>query len=118
MAFAFQFSLRVAYAYRVLCLCLVAATTGVPAVAGEFRAQCGTVLPAPDIASLNCAEQEALMRMYTDRDYRKDAQPAEDHPDREIFDYENRLADSFYSRCLRGAFDFRALTPAFSKGFN
>lgn len=107
-----------AFAYRVLSLSLVAAMAGVPAMAGEFRAQCGAVLPAPDIASLTCAEQESLMRMYTDRDYRRDEQPAEGHPDRAIYNYENRLADAFYSHCLSGAFDYRALTPAFSKGFN
>ena len=48
---------------------------GMPAMADEFRATNGAVLPAPDIASLTCAEQESLMREYTDADYRGDAQP-------------------------------------------
>ena len=87
-------------------------------MAGEFRASNGAVLPAPDIASLTCAEQEALMQAYTGSAYRGVAQPAEDHPDRAIFDYESRLAESFYSRCLPGATDFDAPEPAFSKGFN
>ena len=87
-------------------------------MAGEFRAANGAVLPAPDISSLTCAQQEALMREFTDSDYRSDVQPGESHPDRAIFDYESRLADAFYSDCLPGSSDFRAVSPAFSKGFN
>lgn len=87
-------------------------------MAAEFRATNGAVLPAPDIASLTCAEQESLMREYTDSDYRGGAQPDERHPDRKIFDYESRLAEAFYSSCQAEASQFRQVSPAFSKGFN
>lgn len=87
-------------------------------MAGEFRATNGAVLPAPDIASLTCAQQEELMRQFTDSEYRSDLQPGEGHPDRAIFDYESQLADAFYSNCLSGSTDFRPVSPAFSKGFN
>ena len=87
-------------------------------MADEFRATNGAVLPAPDIASLTCAEQESLMREYTDADYRGDAQPDENHPDRKIFEYESLLAETYYSGCQAEASQFRKAAPAFSKGFN
>lgn len=94
----------------------VAALTS-PGAATEFRAQNGEVLPAPALAGLSCEHLDALMLAYSQSFYRDLSDVPKDHPDRPIFEYEDRLAEQYFTQCQRGRITFQDTAPAFSKGF-
>lgn len=82
-----------------------------------FTAENGEILPAPKLAGLTCDRMDQVMTAYAQSLYRGvDTVPA-GHPDRPIFDYEDRLAEIFYRQCQRSGLTFQDTAPAFSKGF-
>ena len=86
-------------------------------LASDFVAANGATLPAPDVERLTCADRSTLLLEYAFSGYRGIEPLAEGHPDRAIYEYENRLAQIYYLLCQAGASQFQSLTPAFSSGF-
>ena len=91
---------------------------GGAANAAEFTASNGVILPAPDINTLSCAELTDLMWTYSDSFYRVEQLVPQGHPDRPIYEYENRLAETHYSDCQMGTTHFENVSPSFATGFN
>lgn len=90
----------------------------VPAQANSFRASNGAVLPAPDLNVQTCGKLSQLMTTYMTSHYRDVDVVPKGHPDRVIYEYENRLAEIHYEDCQVGTNHFEDSSPAFSKGFN
>lgn len=88
-------------------LALIVGLVGSSALAGNSTAraltQNGVQLPMPDIDRLDCAERSALLNEYLISAYRGIDPLPEDHPDRWIFEYENRLAQSHFMECAKAA---------------
>ena len=106
---------------QVLGACLVLSITGGGVAMAEqdgFTSQNGVKLAAPDIATLACDEMGALLMTYSGSGYRDVATVPQDHPDRPIYDYENRLASRHYSDCQAGTALFEDPAPTFGEGFN
>ncbi|MEL6996627.1 MAG: hypothetical protein AAFP68_00075 [Pseudomonadota bacterium] len=51
-------------------------------------------------------------------EYRGTAPLTQGHPDLPIYEYENQLAQRFYTDCQAGNSQFENSAPAFSHGFN
>lgn len=103
--------------YVMLVLVVVFGAT-LPAQANSFRAANGQVLPAPKLNNLTCDQMDQLMETYISSQYRHVEFLPTDHPDRPIYDYENKLAQRHYEDCQMGRSHFENAAPAFSKGFN
>ena len=80
-------------------------------------AENGAVLPMPRIDSLACDEMHDILMKFSASDYRKAGEVPEDHPDRSIFEYENRLATAHYTDCQSGQAQFETTGETFSRGF-
>lgn len=77
----------------------------------------GAIVPMPEIAGLDCPGM-ALALERIDRSRYRGPQPLpEDHPDRQIFEYEDRLSAAYYRDCILAAHGLENPTPAFSQGF-
>ena len=98
----------------ILVLTLLPVAAHGPAV---LTASNGVRLPTPEIADLSCDQRADLLWTFSESNYRQAETLPEDHPDRAIFEYEDRLADAFYRDCQVGTTHFENATPAFSKGF-
>jgi hypothetical protein len=77
----------------------------------------GAIVLMPEIAGLGCAEMAEVLRLIDESRYRQARPVAPDHPDRPIFDYENRLAGAYYFGCIMGAHRLDDPAPAFAHGF-
>lgn len=93
------------------------ALTAAHAQASEFKASNGAILPAPEVERLTCADRSILLMEYTVSGYRGTEPLQRGHPDWPIYEYENRLAEVYYTQCQAGASQFQSLKPAFSSGF-
>lgn len=64
----------------------------------------GAIVPMPDIESLDCPDMASVIQRIDASGYRDpDApEPAEGHPDRSIFEYENALTAQEYFECTLG----------------
>ena len=89
-----------------------------PVQAEKFQSVNGVVLPAPDLNVMTCEKLNDLMTMYSASHYRDIEVIPVGHPDRAIYEYENRLAEIHYQDCQVGSHFFEDASPAFSKGFN
>lgn len=89
-----------------------------PVQASSFTASNGVILPAPDLNIQTCGKLTQLMNTYMASHYRDVDVVPEDHPDRAIYEYENRLAEIHYEDCQMGSNHFEDSSSAFSKGFN
>ena len=89
-----------------------------PAEAKTFTAANGAVLPAPELNTLTCDQLGSLMTAYMSSHYRNIEIVPRNHPDRPIYEYENKLATLHYEDCQAGVTHFENSAPAFSKGFN
>ena len=83
-----------------------------------FTASNGAVLPAPDPEGLDCAAMDEVLQTYVASGYRWIGAVPQGHPDRPIFDYENRLAAQHFYRCQARQSRFTDPEPVFSSGFN
>lgn len=86
--------------------------------AADFTASNGATLRAPNIDTLNCAQRGTLLMEYSMSEYRGTAPLTQGHPDLPIYEYENQLAQRFYTDCQAGNSQFENSAPAFSHGFN
>ena len=77
----------------------------------------GARVVMPAIEALDCPTMELVLRRLDLSGYRGIAPLPPDHPDRAIFDYENRLAAAYYFNCLAPAFREADPAEAFADGF-
>ena len=77
----------------------------------------GAVVVMPDIAGLDCAGMSQVLRRIDLSNYRGLDPVAEGHPDRPIFDYEDRLTGQYYYSCTLGEHKLEDPGTAFSYGF-
>ena len=77
----------------------------------------GAVVVMPDIAGLDCAGMSQVLRRIDLSNYRGLDPVPEGHPDRPIFDYEDRLTGQFYYTCTLGVQKLADPSAAFSYGF-
>ncbi|MDD2869359.1 hypothetical protein [Neomegalonema sp.] len=72
-----------------------------PAAANGFTTSTGHSIQLPDVRSLDCGGMQAAMDRIDATGYRTG--PAPRNPsDGPLYDYEKRLAEERYQRCLRG----------------
>ena len=77
----------------------------------------GAVVVMPDLAGLDCAAMSQVLRWIDLSSYRGLDPVPEGHPDRPIFDYEDRLTGQFYYACTLGEHKLEDPGTAFSYGF-
>ena len=77
----------------------------------------GAVVVMPDIAGLDCDGMGQVLRRIDQSNYRGLDPVPEGHPDRPIFDYEDRLTGQFYYTCTLGVQKLADPSAAFSYGF-
>ncbi len=77
----------------------------------------GAVVVMPDLAGLDCAGMGQVLRQIDLSHYRGLDPVPEGHPDRPIFDYEDRLTGKFYYACTLGGHQLEDPGVAFSYGF-
>ena len=74
----------------------------------------GIVLAMPKIDDLDCSERSDILNEYLVSGYRESAPLGPGHPDRIIFEYENRLSQAYFMECAPGktARDLQTMAPA------
>ncbi len=77
----------------------------------------GSVVAMPEIAGLDCAGMNQALRRIDLSNYRGIDPVPEGHPDRPIFDYEDRLTRRFYYSCILEEHRLADPGSAFSYGF-
>ncbi len=77
----------------------------------------GAVVPMPEIARLGCRDMAEVLALIDRSGYRGPAPLPESHPDRGIFEYEDRLAAAYYHDCIMSGHSLDAPAAAFSRGF-
>ncbi len=77
----------------------------------------GAVVVMPDLAGLDCAAMSQVLRRIDLSSYRGLDPVPEGHPDRQIFDYEDRLTGRYYYSCTLGENRLEDPGAAFSYGF-
>ena len=77
----------------------------------------GAVVVMPDIAGLDCAAMGQVLRRIDLSNYRGLDPVPEGHPDRPIFDYEDKLTGQYYYSCTLGEHKLEDPGTAFSYGF-
>ena len=77
----------------------------------------GAIVPMPDLAELDCRGMAEVLGLIDQSRYRGPAPVPEGHPDREIFEYEHRLAAAYYHGCIASASRLDDPGPAFGQGF-
>lgn len=77
----------------------------------------GAVVPMPEIAGLDCPGMARALERIDRSRYRGPRPVPEGHPDRDIFEYEDRLAAAYYRECILAAHGLQDPSPAFSQGF-
>ncbi|MEM7189728.1 MAG: hypothetical protein AAF439_08960 [Pseudomonadota bacterium] len=83
----------------------------------SFTAANGTILRAPEIASLDCTQMNALLQEYSASGYRGPEMLGYDDPDRPIYDYEHQLGTEYYEACQAGTSLFMDSGSVFGRGF-
>ena len=77
----------------------------------------GVELAAPSIDHLSCREMQDLLSAYANSGYRGMGVIPMNHPDRPIYDYEHKLAETHYQDCQAGSAYFESTAPVFGQGF-
>jgi hypothetical protein len=77
----------------------------------------GAVVVMPDLAGLDCDGMGQVLRRIDLSSYRGLDPVPEGHPDRPIFDYEDRLTGKYYFTCTLGEHKLEDPGAAFSHGF-
>ena len=83
----------------------------------RMTASNGAVILMPEIASLDCDGMNEALRRIDLSKYRGPEPLPEGHPDRPIFDYEDRLAGRYYFACTLDRHRLEDPSSAFSFGF-
>lgn len=119
-------------AMRALALLLVAACAlpavsawasdrdGAPAdltFAPRALAANGAIVEMPAIDGLSCRGMADVLHRLDESGYRDFRPLPSSHPDRDIFEYEHRLAAAYYHRCVMTGHMLEDPAPAFSRGF-
>ncbi len=87
------------------------------ATAPRALASNGSVVVMPEIAGLDCAAMDQVLRRIDLSNYRGLDPVPKGHPDRPIFDYEDRLTRKHYFSCTLGENQLEDPGAAFSHGF-
>ncbi|MFQ5565639.1 MAG: hypothetical protein ACE5EU_04680 [Paracoccaceae bacterium] len=77
----------------------------------------GAVVVMPDLAGLDCDAMSQVLRRIDLSNYRGADPVPKGHPDRPIFDYEDRLTRRYYFSCTLGEHKLEDPGTAFSYGF-
>ena len=77
----------------------------------------GAIVPMPELSELDCRGMAEVMGLIDQSRYRGPAPVPEGHPDREIFEYEHRLAAAYYHGCIVSGSRLDDPGPAFGQGF-
>jgi hypothetical protein len=77
----------------------------------------GAVVVMPEVAGLDCAGMGQVLRRIDLSNYRGHDPVPKGHPDRPIFDYEDRLTRRYYYSCILGKNQLDDPGAAFSYGF-
>jgi hypothetical protein len=77
----------------------------------------GAVVVMPEIAGLDCAGMSQVLRRIDLSNYRGLDPVPEGHPDRPIYDYEDRLTGRYYYSCTLSENRLEDPGAAFSYGF-
>jgi hypothetical protein len=94
-----------------------AAGTSDTSTAPRVLASNGAVVVMPDLAGLDCAGMSQVLRRIDMSNYRGLDPVPEGHPDRPIFNYEDRLTKQYYHACTSGENKLENPSTAFSYGF-
>lgn len=90
-----------------------AATASVP----RALASNGAIVAMPEIAGLSCSDMAEVLGLIDQSRYRGPEPVPEWHPDRKIFEYEDRLSAAYYRTCILSGHRLEDPGPAFSQGF-
>ena len=93
------------------------AQTAGTSAAPRALASNGAVVVMPEIAGLDCAAMSQVLRRIDLSNYRGLDPIPEGHPDRPIFEYEDRLTGRIYFSCILGGHQLEDPGAAFSHGF-
>jgi hypothetical protein len=77
----------------------------------------GAIIAMPELSGLDCSGMAEVLGLIDQSRYRGPEPVPEDHPDREIFEYEHRLAAAHYHACIMSGSRLDDPGPAFSQGF-
>ena len=77
----------------------------------------GTRIHMPEIAGLSCEEMRATLKRIDQSNYRGVEPLPPGHPDWRIFEYEDRIAASYYFNCILPDHRLDDPAPSFSHGF-
>ena len=77
----------------------------------------GAIVPMPEIVGLGCGDMAETLGLIDQSRYRGPGPVPPGHPDREIFEYEHRLAAAYYHACILSGSRLEDPGPAFSRGF-
>lgn len=77
----------------------------------------GAVVAMPEIAGLSCRGMAETLRLIDESGYRGPVPLPQGHPDRPIFEYEDRLAATYYRDCIMAGHRLESPAPAFARGF-
>ncbi len=90
---------------------------GEPASPPRALASNGAIIAMPEIAGLDCSGMAEILGLMDRSRYRGPEPVPQGHPDREIFEYEHRLAAAHYHACIMSGHRLDDPGPAFSRGF-
>ncbi len=85
--------------------------------APRILASNGAVVVMPEITGLDCAAMSQVLHRIDLSNYRGLEPIPEGHPDRPIFEYEDRLTGQMYFSCTLGEHQLEDPGAAFSHGF-
>lgn len=77
----------------------------------------GAVVLMPEIDRLGCRDIIEVLALIDRAGYRGALPLPEDHPDRAILEYEDRLARVYFDDCIRAGHGLEDPGPAFRQGF-
>jgi hypothetical protein len=77
----------------------------------------GAIVAMPPVERLSCRGMGEVLDRIDESRYRGPAPVPEGHPDREIFDYEHRLAAAYYRACINTGHVLDDPAAAFGRGF-
>lgn len=87
------------------------------AYAPRALASNGAIVAMPAIDGLGCRGMADVLDRIDESGYRDFRPLPKGHPDREIFEYEHRLAAAYYHRCVMTGHMLEDPAPAFGRGF-
>ena len=77
----------------------------------------GAIVAMPPVEGLSCRGMGQVLDLIDQTRYRGPAPVPLGHPDREIFEYEHRLAAAYYRGCINAGHMLDDPATAFGRGF-